>query len=172
MELEDCELEVLAFGLALDFVFNSQRPKFGDLFLIVGFENPNFPPESRDFEKLEGLGFEQIDDYFGIRNNEEHGDDVKIWLYPVADGDTVEHHPGPFDAVRLNYEVLRNDPKNAKLFEQCVEALATSLDVTPMLEGKPVTLGEVKEVIEQVLSYCRTELNVEPGSEDALGMDY
>src|SRR5690554_2461829 len=91
------DLETLAFeGISVDFKFNSNKPTFGDLFLIVGNENPNFQPNSKEFVKLQDLGFEQVDDYFGIRNESDFGDDVKIWMFPLINGEEVYHNEGPF----------------------------------------------------------------------------
>jgi len=79
METQNLDFEVLAHeGIRIDFEFNSDKPTFGDLFLIVGFENPNFLPNSREFEKLTAFEFEQVDDYFGIKNKTDIGTDVKI----------------------------------------------------------------------------------------------
>jgi hypothetical protein len=34
-------------GLNVDFSFLETGPCFGDLFMIVGYENPNFPPAGK-----------------------------------------------------------------------------------------------------------------------------
>ena len=61
MEKQNLDFEVLAHeGIRIDFEFNSDKPTFGDLFLIVGFENPNLPYNSKEFEKLAELEFEQV----------------------------------------------------------------------------------------------------------------
>lgn len=90
MKIFPQEAEKAAFdGISIDFQFKSYKPTFGDLFLIVGYKNPNFPSDTNLFGKLSNLDFEQVDDYFGIKNNTTSGDDVKIWLYPIVGGEEV-----------------------------------------------------------------------------------
>ena len=174
MERKTLDLEVLAHdGIRIDFEFNSEKPIFGDLFLIVGFENPNFPPDSREFEKLAELEFEQVDDYFGIKNSTDVGDDVKIWLFPIINGEEVYHNQGPFDAIRITYGVLRNEQKTAELFEKIFHSINSNLDVTPLFEGKRIeNFGEINKIITKTIQYCKEELKVEPGSREALLLDW
>ena len=174
METQIADLETLAFeGISIDFQFNSDKPTFGDLFLIVGFENPNFIPNSREFEKLAELGFQQTDDYFGIKNDTDNGDDVKLWLFPIINGEEVYHNNGPFDAIRVSYGVLRNDKKTAELFENAYNSITSNLDVTPKFGGKRIeNFEDVKGIISKTIDYCRDELKVEPGSGKALQLDW
>ena len=133
------DLETLAFeGISIDFKFYSNKPTFGDLFLIVGYENPNFPPDSEEFENLQDLGFEQVDAYFWIRNNSDFGDDIKVWLHPLINGEEVYHNEGPFDAIRLNYIVVRNDIQTAELFEKAFNFVTANLNVTPTVNGASI----------------------------------
>ena len=168
------DLETLAFeGISIDFKFNSDKPTFGDLFLIVGQENPNFPPNSKEFEKLQDLGFDQVDDYFEIRNESNIGDDVRIWLFPLIKNEEVYHNEGPFDAIRLNYTIIRNDTKTAELFEKAFISMTTNLNVTPMFNGQPIdNYDNVKKIINDAIQYCRQELKVEPGSDEALQLEW
>ncbi|EMS34525.1 hypothetical protein C943_03744 [Mariniradius saccharolyticus AK6] len=168
------DLETLAFeGISIDFKFNSDKPTFGDLFLIVGYENPNFPPNSREFKSLQNLGFEQVDDYFGIRNTDDIGDDVKIWMYPIINGEEVYHNEGPFDAIRLNYVIVRNDKETEVLFEKAFNSIATNLNVTPTFNGQPIdSYDNIKKTINDAIQYCKQELKVEPGSDEALQLDW
>jgi len=77
-------------GVGVDLVFENQGPTFGDLFVICGYENPNFPPSKNfHFDK-----FSQIDDYFGVQTLSDEGDDVSVWLFPLVDGEVVDHNPG------------------------------------------------------------------------------
>ena len=174
IEMQNTDLETLAFeGINIDFQFNSNKPNFGDLFLIVGFENPNFLPKSREFEKLTELGFEQTDDYFGIRNKTEIGDDIKLWLFPIINGKEVYHENGPFDSIRISYTVVRNEVSTSEIFEKTFNAIMENLNVTPIFEGKQVeNFEEIKEIITKVVQYCRQELKVEPGSEKALELEW
>lgn len=174
MDTQTQDLEVLAFeGISIDFQFNSDKPTFGDLFLIVGFENPNFLPNSREFEKLNKLGFEQTDDYFGIKNNTDTSDNVKLWLFPIIKGEEVYHNEGPFDAIRLTYVVVRNDTNTADLFEKVFKAFSSNLDVTAKYDGKPIeSYNAIQRTISEAIQYCRHELKVEPGSDEALQLDW
>jgi len=168
------DLETQAFeGFSIDFEFNSNKPTFGDLFLIVGFENPNFSPNSYEFEQLSDLGFEQTDDYFGIKNFDEGGDEIKLWLFPLINGKEVHHNEGPFDALRLSYAVVRNKPETAELFEKVYEAFTSKLDVTTRLNGKAMNdFKQIRSQINQVIEYCENELKVDPGSDEALMLDW
>ncbi|MEM8764675.1 MAG: hypothetical protein AAGD88_12725 [Bacteroidota bacterium] len=174
MEIQNLNLEVLAHdGINIDFEFNSDKPTFGDLFLIVGFEHPSFLPNSREFEKLTVFEFEQVDDYFGIKNETDNGTDVKIWLFPIIHGEEVYHHNGPFDAIRITYVVLRNNPKTAELYKKIFNSINSNLDVTPTFEGKRIeSFEEVNEIITKTIQYCKEELNVEHGSDEALLLDW
>ena len=168
------DLETLAFeGISIDFKFNSDKPTFGDLFLIVGQENPNFPPNSKEFENLQNLGFEQIDDYFGLRNTGDIGDDVKIWMFPIINGEEVYQSEGPFDAIRLNYVIVRNDKETAVLFEKVFNSITTNLDVSPTVNGQPIdNYDNIKKTINETIQFCRQELKVEPGSDEALQLEW
>jgi len=117
---------MLLNGVDVDIVFGEPRPAFGDLHQICGDEHSLFPPEvSLGFEKLVDLQFEQVDDYFGIPSSSKDGDDVIVWLYPIMAGQPVDHHLGPYDAVRLAFNVLRNPGANVELFIRCVQRFAT-----------------------------------------------
>src|SRR5687768_1500602 len=106
--------EMLYAGVSVDILFGTHRPTFGDLFLICGQDHPRFPPSGRfAFDQLADLQFEQVDDYFGVPSLTDDGDDVVVWLYPLVAGEVVDHHPGPFDGIRLDYNVLRNPSRHA-----------------------------------------------------------
>ncbi|NNJ26648.1 hypothetical protein [Alienimonas chondri] len=122
-------------GLSVDIRFGEPRPTFGDLYLICGQTHPAFPPTDRStsgairFEDLANLQFSQVDDYFGVLTlpadgDRQEGDDVAVWLYPLVDGEPVDHHPGPFDGIRLSYCVLRHPPRRAEHFLTCIDAFA------------------------------------------------
>ena len=171
---KNVDIETLAFkGINIDFKFNSDKPTFGDLFLIVGFENPTFLPNSTEFEKLNQLGFTQVDDYFGIRNESDYGDDVKLWLFPVINGKEVYHDDGPFDSIRLNFSVLRNGIETSELLEKIYNSFKKNLDVNILFNGKEIKdYAVIEKKLNEIVDYCRNELKVEPGSEKALQLDY
>lgn len=109
----------------IDLLFRDPKPMFGDLFTICGDEHPDFPPTGNfSFATLAALGIEQTDDYFAV-----HVDvDPVIWIFPLIKGQVVEHHPGPFDGLRLSLD----RPSHKKHWEPCVarfcEILRNHLD--------------------------------------------
>ena len=85
--MADLPEELLYEGVIVDIAFGVPGPMFGDLFLICGYDNPNFPPSGRyAFDTLEDLQFSQVDDYFGVESMADDGDDVVVWLYPLVGG--------------------------------------------------------------------------------------
>lgn len=169
--------DILYQGVSVDIAFAASRPSFGDLFRICGDTHPRFPPTgSFGFERLADLQFEQIDDYFGVRSATDEGDDVSIWLFPLSGGHVVDHHPGPFDGVRLEYNVLRNPERRAEHFLRCVQDFAAvgsgavyrSRGVSL---GSPPDLSPVRADIAAVVRHWAAE-GITVGSEEALEVDY
>ena len=152
-------------GVFVDIAFPAPGPSWGDLAMICGYENPACPPSGDyNFHDFAHLGFTQVDDFFGIPAADSEGDDVIVWLYPMVHGQTVYHHPGPFDAIQLQYNVLRNRAENAAHFLECVAALS-QVSSAPSPE-----LSEIRAAIEQVTEHWRSR-GVEPGSDEALMME-
>lgn len=174
MAMNNSNLEELAFeGISIDFKFKNDKPTFGDLFLICGYDNPNFPANSKEFEKLSELKFEQVDDYFGIRNLTEIGDDVLVWLFPIINDEEVYHNEGPFDAIRIKYMVVRNEKKNSNLIEDIYNSFNENLDVKIFFENIKVDdYSSVSKKMTEVINYCEKELNVEPGSDKAMKLEW
>lgn len=168
------DLEVMAHeGVSVDFIFKGNKPTFGELFLICGYENPNFPPKHREFEKVADLGFEQSDDYFAIKNKTDIGDDIILWLFPLFNGEEVYHHDGEIEGIRITYVVLRNQPKNAKLFEKVFYSFISKLDVEVKFNKEEISdFSIVNEQIIKVVDFCEHELKVVPGSEEALALEW
>lgn len=158
--------------ILIDFKFKAkEKPKFGDLFLITGEEHPKFPPKSKSFALLAPLGFEQLDDFFGILNSEDTGDDVLIWLFPMLNGEEVFLNSGPFDAIRLSYSALRNAPATISLLEECFNAFKGLPDTAVFFDDKPVNdFSTIKAKAEEVVNHWRTN-GIEPGSEQSLQVD-
>jgi hypothetical protein len=161
----------------VDIAFAPPGPTFGDLFPVCGSEHPSFPSSGTyAFQSLANLGFTQVDDFFGIRSEDGVGDDVVIWLYPLIKGRSVYHHEGPFDGIRLNFNVLRNPVDRADLFYRCIESFAglgtrityasRNLDL-----AKPPDLRPVKADVAAIVEHWRDQ-GVEVGSDDALEIDY
>ena len=162
-------------GLEVDLIFDGQGPSFGDLVQICGYRNPNFPPEGRfDFGQFTSLQFSQADDYFGILTKEHN---VAIWLFPLIQGQPVARHVGPFDGLRLSYNVLRNPTRVAPHFLKVVQTLADYLPVRLMYRTREhehalsELLAILQNDIDAILEYWR-ENGVEPGSSKALEIDF
>ena len=169
LDIEDLqEIEV-------DLIFETEGPSFGDVVTICGYENADFPPSGRfNFHQFEDLQFSQIDDYFGVRNLSEEGDDVIIWLYPMVGGDIVDHNPGPFDGLRLNYDALRNPIKRSQHFLKTLEALGKNLPVRLKYQSRQTsvmaTLEHVRRDISSIADFWASQ-DVTVGSDDALLID-
>jgi hypothetical protein len=107
----------------LDLSFSGAKPSFGDLFQICGDTHPRFPPSGHfDFQSLADLGIEQVDDYFAVTDD---GDPV-IWIFPLVGGEVVDHHPGPFDGLRLEL----GDPDQEERFQTCVTRFQEALKLS------------------------------------------
>lgn len=117
-----------------------------------------------------------MDDYFGVRSLTDEGSDVVVWLYPLVGGEPVHHHPGPFDAVRLEYNVLRQPPRRAEHFLRCVEAFAAlGSEVVSRTRGvslgSPPDLGPVRADIDAVVRFWAAR-GVTVGTTAALRINY
>jgi hypothetical protein len=107
----------------IDLIFDTFQPTFGDVFLLCSYAHPEFPPTGDyGFDELADLGVEPVDDYFGICAD---GDPV-VWLFPLVKGQVVEHHPGPFDGIRI--ELGHREYK--KLWANCVGRFKETLSIT------------------------------------------
>jgi hypothetical protein len=169
--------DLLYQGVSVDIAFGERRPAFGDLFQICGESHPRFPPTGDfGFERLSDLQFEQVDDYFGIRALSDEGADVPVWLYPLVGGKPVHHHPGPFDGVRLEYNVLRNPARRAEHFLRCVREFV-GLGAGGVYRnrgesiGSPPDLSQLQTDIEAVIQHWADE-GISVGSDDALAVDF
>jgi hypothetical protein len=165
--------DLIFYGVNVDIAFTDSRPIFGDLFLICGYQHPEFPPSGAfPFESLSDLQFQQADDFFGVRALNDEGDDVPIWLYPLVRGEPVYHHPGPFDGVRLDYSILRNPVHRADHFLKCVQRFATfgagvfygsrNADL-----GLPPNLSPIRSDIDAVVEHWQSK-GILVGSHEAL----
>ena len=165
--MEDVTEEEMYEGLTIDFQFNGEKPLFGDLFEICGYVNPNFPPTGNfSFSKFGDLQFSQVEDYFGVGSLTDEGEDVVVWLYPLVNNKVVDHNPGPFDGIRLEYNVLRNPIHRAEHFIKICRTFEIDLNVTLSR-----SIEEVKIRIQERTDYWKNK-NIEPGSEKAMEIDY
>ncbi|MEU1519068.1 hypothetical protein ABZ490_44220 [Streptomyces sp. NPDC005811] len=110
----ECVIDIMFAG--------PQRPSFGDVFLLCGDHHPKFPATDARWGSLERLRFEQVDDYFAVLD--EDSEEPVIWLYPLAQGSVVHHHPGPFDGLRLQYDPELDSSGLITHFVDVVECLA------------------------------------------------
>jgi hypothetical protein len=168
--------EMLYEGVSVDVAFGDPRPGFGDLYLICGCSHLRFPPSgSFGFDGLEDLHFDQVDDFFGVRSLTDDGDDVVIWLYPLVAGEPVHHHPGPFDGLRLDYNVLRNPAERADQFLRCVERFAALGKAVTYRSrgvelGRPPDLSVVRADIGAVVQHWAA-VGIAVGSDEALEVE-
>lgn len=165
-------------GIDIDLNFISEKPKFGDLFLICGDTHPNYPPSGKfQFEELAHLNFKQIDDYFGkMESKTDIGAEI-IWLYPLVGDKCVYHHPGPFTGLRLSYSILRNPAEYTTLFLEIVLQFTQYLDVDCVYRLRQLSLGQPPQIaiiendINQVVKYWEGR-GIVPGYEKALSISY
>jgi hypothetical protein len=109
-------------ALEVDLLFTALKPTFGDVFLMCGDEHPQFPPTNAcGFAELADLGIEQTDDYFALCVD----GDPAVWIFPLVRGEVVDHHPGPYDGLRL----VADDPEYRKLWSQCVARFEKGLRI-------------------------------------------
>jgi hypothetical protein len=103
-------------------LFTTLKPTFGHVFLICGDEHPRFPPSNDyGFAELADLGIKQTDDYFALCVD----GDPAVWIFPLVRGQVVEHHPGPYDGLRL----VADDPQYRKLWSKCVARFEKALRI-------------------------------------------
>lgn len=114
-----------------------------------------------------------MDDFFGIENTEEEGNDVLIWLFPLIKGEEIHHQEGPFDAIKIHYDLIRNTPEVQFLFEKVFNVLRENLDADIVFNDQIIQdFSPVQTYIQEAIRYCKEVLNVEPGSDQALELDY
>lgn len=153
-------------GVTAEITFPAPGPTFHDLLALCKLASPeDLPATGSAFSAHTGLGFDQIDDFYGVRSESGGGDDEIVFLAPIIDGKEVWHHDGPFEALRLRFNVLRTSPRHAAHFLKCVTDLSTlTSDPAPdlvVLEGK----------INAIAAYW-TKSGIKPGSDKALLVDY
>lgn len=163
-------------GLSVDVLFGNPKPLFGDLFLICGDKHPKLKASGRYlFDSLVDLRFRQVDDYYGILTCNNKGDDVSIWLYPLVDGNVVCHHPGPYDAIRLNYNILRNPTTCIDHYVECVKRFSVFgvrvvYRVRAIELEMPADLSVLREDANEVVQYWISK-GITPGSNEALELN-
>lgn len=113
---------------------------------------------------------EQIDDYYGIANEDDHGDDVAVWFFPLRAGEVIEHSPEMPDGVRLSFDVLRNRADKAELFLKCLSAFAEA-GREILYEGQPMKppFEPLRHDLDTLLAYWRGK-GIEVGTDEALSL--
>lgn len=160
-------------NVIIDFAFNSKQPKFGDLFTVVGYENPNFPSSTDLYLELADLNFEQIDHFFGIKNEDDAGGEIVIWLIPIKNGIEVHHDEGPFDSIRLTYNALTNKADKIEHLRKCFELIVKVLDVKIFFNGQEIdSFDPIQGEINKIINYFREVEGIEPGSDESMEIDF
>jgi hypothetical protein len=156
-----------------DMTFLKEKPVFGDLLAMTGIEDSKFPIKNEDFLKLADLGIEQSDDFFAVVNeDDEYGDDNILWIIPLIKKTEVWHNPGPYDGLRFTYDILRNSRKNTEIFLNCLKRFINLFPVSVSYRGsKQENLEKIKTDMEAVIKELM-ENNIEPGSDEAMELDY
>ena len=163
-------------GVDIDLLFDGEQPYFEDLFFMLrGDTDPDMPVDEHfNIIELVDLGFDQVDDYWGIRSSDLG---VMIWLYPLIGDEEVYHEDGPFTGIRLDYSILRNPTRHIPIFLHAVAAFAQVLKMRAIYRlretdlGSPPDLTIVESDINQIVAYWR-EKGIEPGSGEARDMRY
>lgn len=169
--------DLLYEGVSIDIHFGNRKPGFGDLFVICGEPHLQFPRSGIfAFESLDDLQFEQVDDYFGVRSLAGDGADVVVWLYPLVAGEPVYHHPGPFDGLQLEFNVLGNPSRHINHFMQCVERFSALGETTvyrgnERAVGDPELLNSLHEDIRAITEHWLSQ-GIVVGSDEALEIDF
>lgn len=155
----------------IDFNFSDKKPSYGDLYKMVGYENSDYPSNDDAFLIFSELGIEQADDFFGVKNHNNDGDDIVLWVIPLINDQEVYDNNGPFDGLRLHFNTLRNTPDKVLIVEKVFLAFKTHLNAKIFFEKKPIDnfLG-VKDYIDLQFDFWRKQ-GLEPGSDDALMYD-
>src|SRR5262249_24585638 len=149
----------------------------GDLLLLCGESNARFLPSGKfAFERLSDLQFTQVDDYFGVPSLADDGTDVVVWLYPIVRGEPVERHRGPYDAFRLDFNVLRNPERHQRHYLRCVEEMASYGERvlyrsrgTPL--GNPPNLTPLRDDLRGITEQWASQ-GIAVGSQRALEIDF
>lgn len=167
--MEELDERILDNVLVItDLIFTEKKPVFGDLLALTGMENSEFPLENNNFLKLTDLGIEQADDYFSILND----DDNILWLIPLIKMTEVYHNPGPYDGLRFTYDILGNNKDNVEIYINCLERFIELFPVSIHYKGRKQENLEkikldIKNTVEELLKN-----GIEPGSDEALGLEY
>lgn len=120
---------------------------------------------------LRALGFRDADDFYGIwTDNAATGDDVVVWAYPLIDDVPRIHQDGPFDAVRLQFNVLRNAAPAAARFLEAARMLREAFDGTLWYRTRHLRIADL-EIVESDIARIRdawAEVGVAAGSPEAM----
>lgn len=120
-----------------------------------------------ELDAWQNFAIEQIDDYYGVPNEDGQGDDVAVWFFPLRDCEVIEHSSELPDGVRLSFNVLRNRADRVGLFLDCLSAFAEQGRV--VYDGEPIAppFEPLRRDLSTVLSYWRSK-GIEVGTDAAL----
>ncbi|MEM7699028.1 MAG: hypothetical protein AAF236_11545 [Verrucomicrobiota bacterium] len=95
----------------------------------------------------------------------------KIAMDDLPDTARYEGDPGPFDGIRLGYNVLKNPIERSEHFIKSIKTLSERLPVKMVYRGWLGGLEQVKRDIQAIESSWRDE-GIEVGSHEALAVDH
>lgn len=150
-------------GITIDFSFSekSKRAYFGDLLELCHTATASYNRGyAYTFDDWPTLALSQIDDYFGFILDDDN--ESIIWLYPISNHQVVDHSNGPFDGIRLEYNVLQLPINSKKVFLAIITALH---DLFSFSEKKQT------EALDSIINQIHTiglQHGIEPGSDVTL----
>lgn len=158
-------------GITVDLFFNDQKAMFGDLLKICGWSPGDWDTGlAITPEQCVQLNIEQVDDFYGVtkwHNGETGAHDIIVFLAPGRMGlRECYSDPGPFDYLSLHFNVLRNKLEHSAIFFFILESLCEILPVSTRKD-----IDYVKEKTKQLQNEW-LKLGIEPGSHDAMLIDY
>ena len=156
-------------GINITFSFNNEIITFQDLHSINTKNNTEFINENPKYKDLNDLNISFIDGaYFGIKNENEIGDKVTLWLFPHKNK-KYNTNESNINSIDLNYIVLNNKANSVDTVEKVFLAFKNNFNVSIKFEGEEIDdFQKIKKRINSLIDVSRNELKVEPGTNEAI----
>ncbi len=156
-------------GINITFSFNNEIITFQDLHSITTKDNSKFINENPKYKDLNDLNISFIDGaYFGIKNENEIGDKVTLWLFPHKNKKSNTNESN-INSIDLNYIVLNNKANSVDTVEKVFSAFKNNFNVSVKFEGEEIDdFQKIKKRINSLIDVSRNELKVEPGTNEAI----
>ncbi len=156
-------------GIYITFSFNNEIITFQDLHSITTKDNSKFINENPKYKDLNDLNISFIDGaYFGIKNENEIGDKVTLWLFPHKNKKSNTNESN-INSIDLNYIVLNNKANSVDTVEKVFSAFKNNFNVSVKFEGEEIDdFQKIKKRINSLIDVSRNELKVEPGTNEAI----